>query len=958
MLEFERTSYDDLVLISNGKVFVFDGGAPLIKKIAISNRKNRKQGAKETAAKTAEKLLNAQLRAAAVAQAQKTALENETGDIVDENAVYMDDEYGIAPRGAPQRTRKRTPPPELDPASGAPLPKKKKYVHKDQYALPIIDGPISKNAKPSDPRLATEAELRSFIDEMRPEDFDMDSEFFSNLPIEVKYEIIGDLRIKSRQANFKRVEAMRNAPTALDFSKAQILGVANRNVLTQKLLSVTDSLSRIQPMAGSMGRIAGERNKEYVLIKNDASAGAGYILGVRDKASGTKASPVKIDTTTTEESDMDKTTTDEEFEQVAIPKPPSGHHRYSQSPDPELRRELALEAIKQRYSPVKQKTAQRGDSPVDELPALPPQKPLFRSKNGAEQPAAAPALSGQVADAGDALASFQPDFDLWDVLQQSVQTAEQDQQHVDEQDDLQRAIEQSRVEAQLQDIRQRARNGMPGPSHQREDDGDDGDESDVSFDEVDPSKRSPPKIKAAALPPVPESMPASEYTRDDSVEYVQVEAPSKAARKPADLGHSSTNGEIMVTIPRKAVVNPSDESLRTAVSTDSDQNAKAGPAPLLQPPARNGQVAGKPSKKPEGLHLDIPAAAYRPPSPDETNDSPPDQAVLEKQAERDRSPQMENERDDGIVERDYAPQPSSPPPPIRGRDTVSPPASSTQPAKLLQNQAAESRPIIPHVEIPESVVSKIAVKEERPSLMTRTLSGQPLQSPSPPPSANRAAQGSRKLSEKRPGPLVPNGSRADEAAVAEDKIAVADEGRDAVDAVEDLDKSELQEEVESGDVAGPALDQAAGTAAARPISPEVFFEWSPSPEPVSRKRADDPSLLPPDDPNYIPAELLVPGAGDELSDMEHDEDEEQVANLTSEQREYAKFLSELKNKNLDEMEYEVQNELRVLNEQNKRDRKLADDITQQMAKDIQVSLLAGTPEAVELMGVVMHCSSC
>jgi hypothetical protein len=77
-----------------------------------------------------------------------------------------------------------------------------------------------------------------------------------------------------------------------------------------------------------------------------------------------------------------------------------------------------------------------------------------------------------------------------------------------------------------------------------------------------------------------------------------------------------------------------------------------------------------------------------------------------------------------------------------------------------------------------------------------------------------------------------------------------------------------------------------------------------------------------------------------LSDEEpdNDEDAEQAANMTSEQNEYAKFLSELTNKNLDEMEYEVQNELRTLNEQNKKDRALADDITQQMAKDIQVRL--------------------
>ena len=600
--------------------------------------------------------MNAQLRAAAVAQAQKTALENETGDIVDENAVYMDDDYGIAPRGAPQRTRKRTPPAELDSASGAPVPKKKKYVHKDQYALPVIDGPISKNAKPSDPRLATEAELRSFIDEMRPEDFDMDSEFFSNLPIEVKYEIIGDLRIKSRQANFKRVEAMRNAPTPLDFSKAQILGLSNRNVLTQKLLSVTDSLSRIQPLSGQTGRIAGERNKEYVLIKNDASTGAGYILGVRDTGGGTRASPVKIDATTTEESDADKTTTDEEFEQVDIPKHSPAHHRYSQSPDPELRRELALEAIKQRYSPVKRKV-QRGDSPIDDLPALPPQKPLFRGNRADEV-----ASTANQSDAIGGLADFQPDFDLWDALQQSVETAEDSQQRAEEEIELQRALEQSRVEAQLHEMH--GSHAEPAVIPRQDEDRiaeDDGDESDVSFDEVETSKQSAVQRKS---PPASQSESAEAkngYESDDSVEYVQAVSSTKQSVAPSEAK------EVSVTIPTAKSQVPSIPSTKTAASPSKTMQ-EDGTATAKQ------KSAGVPAKKPEGLHIDIPPAAYRPPSPEEKHDSPPDPAVLDRQAERDASPQIVEERD-GLIARDYAQQPVSPAADTEKQDhTESPPA--------------------------------------------------------------------------------------------------------------------------------------------------------------------------------------------------------------------------------------------------------------------------------------------
>ena len=73
-----------------------------------SNRKNRKQGAKESAARTAEKLLAAQLRAAAVAQAQKDTQARQREEVAaQENDNYLDEEYGIAPLGAPVRTRPR-----------------------------------------------------------------------------------------------------------------------------------------------------------------------------------------------------------------------------------------------------------------------------------------------------------------------------------------------------------------------------------------------------------------------------------------------------------------------------------------------------------------------------------------------------------------------------------------------------------------------------------------------------------------------------------------------------------------------------------------------------------------------------------------------------------------------------------------------------------------------------------
>jgi DNA excision repair protein ERCC-5 len=127
---------------------------------------------------------------------------------------------------------------------------------------------------------------------MRPEDLDFDSPEFHSLPTEVQYEIIGDLRIRSRQQSHKRLASMlQKAPTPLDFSKAQIAQLSQRNVLTQRLLTVTDTI-------GNSGlqipvRVASERNREYVLVRNPEAEGGGWVLGVRDQ--GTEQAPIIVE---------------------------------------------------------------------------------------------------------------------------------------------------------------------------------------------------------------------------------------------------------------------------------------------------------------------------------------------------------------------------------------------------------------------------------------------------------------------------------------------------------------------------------------------------------------------------------------------------------------------------------------------------------------------------------------
>ncbi len=175
--------------------------------------------------------------------------------------------------------------------------KKSRWRDHDPYKLPDVNmdelGARATATAVLDSRLATEDELRVFIEEMRREDFDVTSPAFRELPTEVQYEIIGDLRLKSRQTSYKRLQCMlRNAKTARDFSKQQIKNLMQRNSLTQQLLVTTDSIGKAHITIPI--RIASERNKQYMLVKNEGAEG-GWVLGIRDE--GTAAKPIEIDPT-------------------------------------------------------------------------------------------------------------------------------------------------------------------------------------------------------------------------------------------------------------------------------------------------------------------------------------------------------------------------------------------------------------------------------------------------------------------------------------------------------------------------------------------------------------------------------------------------------------------------------------------------------------------------------------
>lgn len=158
----------------------------------------------------------------------------------------------------------------------------------DPYQLP----PQPQSNSKLDTRFSSEQELKSFVNQIDHADIDIDSEHFQSLPTEVQYELIQDLKMKSRQTSFHRVEQMASVDP-LQFSKQQIELLQYRNQMMQRALQVNNVSSGTAEVAPT--RVAGERGRQYVLYKNeDVSQGLGWSL-----PGATADAPVDLDSSQT-----------------------------------------------------------------------------------------------------------------------------------------------------------------------------------------------------------------------------------------------------------------------------------------------------------------------------------------------------------------------------------------------------------------------------------------------------------------------------------------------------------------------------------------------------------------------------------------------------------------------------------------------------------------------------------
>lgn len=283
-----------LLFIGIKPVFVFDGGAPLLKRETVGSRKARRDGRREDAIRTAGKLLGVQMRRRAEEGEKKrreerdrarVPLREEEEEELPEDLVYVDELQMT------QQERK----------------KNRNFRKTDAYHLPELDVGLEEMGGPDDPRVMSHEELKEYARQFHTGDvsiydfskIDFNSPFFLSLPAGDRYNILNAARLRSRlRMGYSKEQLESMFPDRMAFSKFQIDRVAERNELTQRLMNI-NGMNGLDAMLGFNGgsRVAGEKGKEYVLVKNDGVEG-GWALGVvsNKKEEGQRNKPIDLET--------------------------------------------------------------------------------------------------------------------------------------------------------------------------------------------------------------------------------------------------------------------------------------------------------------------------------------------------------------------------------------------------------------------------------------------------------------------------------------------------------------------------------------------------------------------------------------------------------------------------------------------------------------------------------------
>jgi DNA excision repair protein ERCC-5 len=299
-------------------VFVFDGGAPALKRQTILGRMKRREGRRDDAVRTAGKLLAVQMQRRLEEGKEKKKREKEVrGREVtpeDEEQIPEPDQLiYVEELGMSKQERQQT----------------RKFHKTDAYHLPDLHNGIENMGQPNDPRIMTAEELEEYArqfdngEDVNLYDFskiDFDGEFFRSLPAVDRYNILNAARLRSRLRMGLSKEQLEDMfPDRMAFSRFQIERVRERNGLTQRLMNL-NGMNDKNAMLGISGRVVGESGREYILVKNDGVEG-GWALGVvsADRAFGERNKPIDVDNMSRKQyEDEDGDEDDEDFEDIPI----------------------------------------------------------------------------------------------------------------------------------------------------------------------------------------------------------------------------------------------------------------------------------------------------------------------------------------------------------------------------------------------------------------------------------------------------------------------------------------------------------------------------------------------------------------------------------------------------------------------------------------------------------------
>lgn len=957
-------------------VFVFDGGAPVMKRKTLSGRKARKQGAKESHARTAEKLLAAQMRQAAIkhvadgqGQASSSAAQQGAAvgddDGLGDNTVYFDDLQAGNPRALPSRDLQPTESPgSAGPSresSGSPTKRKIDY-HKDPYALPAMEKDFNqvaasngKKGRRKDYRFATEDELRAVMNTIAPEDLDTNSELFRSLPAELQYELVGDLRAQSRMTSYKRLQSMlATAPTPIDFSRAQIAGLKTRNTLTQKVLTVTDEIGKANIKVPI--RVAGERNKEYVLVRNPGAEG-GFVLGVRD-AGDTQEKAIDVDYEEEQinitDDEAQKTDSDPEMEMDDVEIPTQASPVRSADPeldelqkeaDPYTRKEKALELLQmraQQHAKQKRREAGMPDDDLDELErARRPrrkrgERPLFmRSQRAATGESSKSPQEGEWIDV-DAGSDEEEDFEIMQQVD--------DELDEDEAEDLARAISESQAAGssrltedpvKSRGFRLAHRSGEPVSLHD-------------AMAHKEHSSQPPVSTSPVRTRPNPKATADDDELDEDDFEDVQPAAPSTLQEVETNRFEPVANADEPNEKPDRM------QELAALIGRGKKTNGTAA----NQPPPPRKSLAGS-------LR-----AARRSTSSTNLHDNTEPAAPLEASSQKPAAPQVV--RVDAEV--DTPPRPSQATrsrmgPPLRSasqqrletakvRDKSATPVTVTQ-EDLPPTPEEVNRQIAVDVEAEETAEAgakqpnteprQLATQKDRPVQHALPSTAPPKESSPevlahPAPSAQPEPQPVKVIDEQHSipdEPGVPVSLSVPEEATkgAQGPGTTEAHGTDELVALDNIPSAAT----EHIDQTAPMEAQSGDPEDDAPSRQQTPMEWSPTPSP-------EPEAV------VIGADGFPLPTAEELDAMDL-EDEDEIARLNADQNEFVAFLSATKGRSLLDVQKEVESEVNALRAEFANSRRSEEDITKQMAQEIQMMLrLFGLPYITAPMEAEAQCA--